>query len=94
MKLHCTQPLSIDPVLRRARVLDASGPRQLDTGANRNVTNDKSMLRDFREITPLAMSCADDRDAPLVCTGFGYYDLRNHQGEVLEIPFYLLGPTC
>ena len=83
-----TQPLCVEPILRRARVLDPSGPRQVDIGANRNITNDKTMLRDFREIPSLGMSCADNRDAPMVCTGFGYYDLHNSEGEVLEIPFY------
>jgi len=85
------QPLAMErdlvPVARRARVLPASS--QYDVGSNCNVTNNRDLLRDFRELdTPMPMACADDREAPLLCTGIGIYDLHNSQGETLPIPMY------
>jgi len=75
-------------VARRARVLPAaSSPTQCDVGSNRNVTNDRDLLRDFRELdAPMPMACADDREAPLLCAGVGTHDLHNSQGETLPTP--------
>ena len=58
---------------------------QNDSGANRSVTNNKSLLVNFKPISPYAINGICDGDPAIHCTGTGYLPWRADTGEVLLI---------
>jgi hypothetical protein len=76
---------------------------QNDPGANRNVTNNRSMLIKYQTLSrPLPMNGVS-KDGPVIeCEGYGYFPWENDEGNTLLIKCYycsdvsetLLAPTA
>ena len=66
---------------------------QMDSGANKSVTNDKSLLRDYCTIEPIPVYGVGDNEVACNLVGRGYYDLHNSAGTSLPICIYY-SPTC
>ena len=67
--------------------------QQMDSGANKNVTNDKSIIRNFTSITPIPIYGVDHRTAACHITGKGITALDTHDGSCLDIQMYY-SPHC
>ena len=61
---------------------------QLDGGANRSLTNDKSILHNYKEIARYPMMGIKDNDVALTCTGKGYIPWCATTGDLLYVPCY------
>ena len=62
---------------------------QNDSGANRNVTNNKEILNDFQEISPYSIGgINNDESTNIVCTGEGFLCLRTDDNK--SIPLRML----
>ena len=72
-------------ILRMKRNLDT---QQMDSGANRNVTNDKAIIRNLIDITPIPIYGIDHRNAAYHITGKGITELDTTDGSILEIQMY------
>lgn len=69
--------------------VDARATGQNDTGANRNVTNDKSILMNYRDLKRSYPVSGIQADAiALQCTGIGYLPWRSETGEYIYIKTY------
>ena len=75
---------------------------QMDSGANRNVTNDKNILRNYTEIKPIAVYGIGKEDAACHISGRGILALETMEGTHLNIIMYfssgcsgtILSPTA
>ena len=61
---------------------------QNDSGANRSVTNLKSILHDYREITPYPIGGINNNGPAIHCTGFGYLYWYSSTSQLILIPCY------
>jgi hypothetical protein len=61
---------------------------QVDGGANRSITNDKSYLLQFRNIKKYPMLGVNADGPALMCTGLGYLPWKADNGEVLLVKTY------
>ena len=75
---------------------------QMDSGANRNVTNDKNILRNFTNINPIAVFGIGKDEAACHITGKGVLALETMEGTEMHIIMYyssgcsgtILSPTA
>ena len=75
---------------------------QMDSGANRNVTNDKHILRNFTKLDPIAVFGIGNEDAACHITGKGIMALETMEGTQLNVVMYysagcsgtILSPTA
>ena len=87
-------------VLHMRATMDDQG--QMDSGANRNVTNDKNILRNYTDIKPIAVYGIGNEDAACHITGRGILALETMEGTYLNIIMYfssgcsgtILSPTA
>ena len=61
---------------------------QMDSGANKNVTNDKSIIRNYIDINPIPIYGVDHRNAACHITGRGITELDTTDGSTLEIQMF------
>ena len=61
---------------------------QMDSGANKNVTNDRSIIRNFVDINPVPIYGVDHRTAACHITGRGITELDTTDGTSLEIQMF------
>ena len=66
---------------------------QMDSGANRNVTNDKNILRNFIRLDPIAVFGIGKEDAACHITGRGVMALETMEGTQLNVIMYY-SPGC
>ena len=66
---------------------------QLDSGANKSVTDDKSMLHNYVSITPIPVYGVEKDEIACHLIGKGYFDLPTSNGPVLSICIYY-SPDC
>ena len=67
--------------------------QQMDSGANKNVTNDKSIIRNFSSIAPMPIYGVDNRDISCHITGKSVTEINTIDGLPLEIQMYY-SPHC
>ena len=79
------QSIQNTKILRMKLNLDT---QQMDSGANRNVTNDKAIIRNYADITPIPIYGIDHRSAACHITGKGITELDTTDGSTLEIQMY------
>lgn len=60
----------------------------IDGGANRSITNDSSILLNYRNIKPYTMSGVNKDEAAIICTGIGYLPWRAPDGATLLVKCY------
>lgn len=69
--------------------LDLQDQLQTDMGANISATNDRGILRNFREIVPKTVQGINDNlQHKAKLTGIGEYPLRSTDGETIRIDMY------
>ena len=61
---------------------------QMDSGANKNVTNDRRIIRNFTCITPIPIFGVDNRDAACHIDGKGITELLTNDGSTMAIQMY------
>ena len=66
---------------------------QIDSGANKSVTNDRTILQQFTSITPIPVYGVDSTDIACQLTGWGYVTLQTDSTITLQIKVYY-SPTC
>ena len=66
---------------------------QIDSGANKSVTNDRTILQQFTSITPIPVYGVDDTDIACHLTGWGYVTLQTDSTITLQIKVYY-SATC
>ena len=87
-------------ILHMQANMDENG--QMDSGANRNVTNDRNILRNYSDIKPIAVYGIGNEDAACHITGRGILTLEMMEGTDLNIIMYfssgcsgtILSPTA
>ena len=89
---HPTRDYVVHQFTTRARLIDSGLGPQLDIGANVSVTNEPSLLSDFRWIDPIPLNTADSSGV-IQCTGEGYFPLRFSGWFYPPHPYVLL-PGC
>ena len=62
--------------------------QQMDSGANRNVTNDRSIIRNYSTITPIPIFGIDNREAACHIIGKGITEIETTDGSSLEIQMF------
>ena len=67
--------------------------QQMDSGANKNVTNDKRIIRNFTTITSIPIFGIGDDTAACHITGKGITALTTIDGSTLDIIMYF-APQC
>lgn len=65
----------------------------MDSGANTCVTNDKRLLRHFKNIRRIPVSGVGDNGPACYLTGVGYLDLLTNEGDWLSVKTYY-SPSC
>jgi len=73
--------------MNRAMPLNKKIRLHIDGGTNRSITNDHSLLLQFRNIKPYHMSTAGG-DTDITCTGLGYLPWRSPAGCTILIKCY------
>ena len=68
--------------------LQFSNEMQNDGGANRSVTNLKSILLHFKTINPYPINGINSTEPAIHCTGFGYIPWTSETHDTLLIPCY------
>ena len=66
---------------------------QMDSGANKSVTNDKSLLRDFTTIDHIPVYGVGNQNVACHLIGRGYFDLHTTEGTSIPICIYF-SPDC
>ena len=66
---------------------------QLDSGANKSVTNVKTLLRDYQDITPIPVYGVEKDEVACHLIGRGFFDLPTSDGTILSICIYY-SPEC
>ena len=67
--------------------------KQMDSGANKNVTNDKSIIRNYSPIQPIPIFGVDSRTAACHIIGKGITELNTVDGSNLDVTMYY-SPHC
>ena len=58
---------------------------QIDSGTNKSVTNNRTILQQFTSITPIPVYGVDDKDIACHLTGWGYVTLQTDSTVTLQI---------
>ena len=66
---------------------------QIDSGANKSVTNDQTILQYFKQITPIPVYGVGTEDVACHLTGYGQLTLHTDSKITLQIKVYY-SPTC
>ena len=66
---------------------------QIDSGANKSVTNDKNILQHFKAISPIPVYGVGNDDVACHLTGVGQITLQTDSNTSLQIKVYY-SPTC
>ena len=83
--VETTNAIQSSKVLRmRINVED----HQMDSGANKNVTNDRRIIRNFTSITPIPIFGVDNRDAACHIDRKGITELLTNDGSTMAIQMY------
>ena len=67
--------------------------QQVDSGANRSVTNDKNILQQYRNIKTIPVYGVRDQGAACFLKGQGYLNLQDDNGEWIQTLVYY-SPEC
>ena len=78
------------PKIKKITKNEKSEPSaQSDSGANRIVTNEISLLQNIEYITPLPMGgCNANDEAAITCTARGILSLKSKEGQVIKTKAY------
>ena len=67
--------------------------QQMDSGANKNVTDDKTIIRNYSPITPIAVFGIEKDEVACQIVGKGLTELTTVDGDTLPITMYF-APQC
>ena len=65
----------------------------MDSGANRNVTNDKTIIRNYIDISPIPVYGVEKNEVACEIIGRGVTELMTNDGSIMLVPMYY-APGC